>query len=149
MKINILFTLLLIRFYQVENIIPITYLTVSRMPQVESRYHYQFVKLDVMLDNVQKILAASNIGQNGHFFFFFSFFFFFFEKKGTKNLTTPYSIPFLSVLHQNKALHNFHKRGQRPTVGRIKGLDQGLMGHSNMVGAKTGVAACINEIESI
>ena len=71
MKINILFTLLLIRFYQAENIKSIN----------------------------------------------------FFEKKGTKNLTTPYSIPFLSVLHQNKALHNFYKRGQRPTIGRIKGLD--------------------------
>ena len=89
---------------------------------------------------ISKIWAAYNIGQNVLFFF---------EKKGTKNLTTPYSIPFLSVLHQNKALHNFHKRGQRPTVGRIKGLDWGLMGHSNMVGAKTGVAVCINETESI
>ena len=27
----------------------------------------------------------------------------FLEKKGTKNFTSPYSIPFLSVLHQNKA----------------------------------------------
>ena len=35
MKINILFTLLLIRFYQVENIKSITYLTVSRMLWVE------------------------------------------------------------------------------------------------------------------
>ena len=67
---------------------------------------------------IYKIWAASNIDQNGHFFFI---------KKQTKNLTTPYSIPFLSVLHQNKALHNFHKTGQRPT----------------------GVVACINEIESI
>ena len=33
-------------------------------------------------------------------------------KKGTKNLTTPYSIPFLNVLYQNKALHNFYKKGQ-------------------------------------
>ena len=37
----------------------------------------------------------------------------FLGKKNTKNLTTPYSMPFLSVLHQNKALHNFHKRGKR------------------------------------
>ena len=78
-----------------------------------------------------------------------SIFFFFFEKREPKLSHTLFSIPFLSVLHQNKALHNFHKRGQRPTVGRIKGLDWGLMGHSNMVGAKTGVAVCINEIESI
>ena len=28
----------------------------------------------------------------------------------------PYSIPFLSVLHQNKALHDFHKRGQHSIV---------------------------------
>ena len=35
MTINILFTLLLIIFYQVENIKSITYLTVSRMPWVE------------------------------------------------------------------------------------------------------------------
>ena len=52
MKINILFTLLLIRFYQVENIKSITYLTVSRIPWVEWTYHYQIVKLDVMLGRV-------------------------------------------------------------------------------------------------
>ena len=68
-----------------------------------------------------KIQADFNIGDE-HFSFSL-------EKKGTKNFTTPYSIPFLSVLHQNKALHNFHKREQHPTVGRTKGLDYGLMGH--------------------
>ena len=53
MKINILFTLLLIRFYEVENIQSIiTYLTVSRMPWVEWTYYYQIVKLDVMLGRV-------------------------------------------------------------------------------------------------
>ena len=62
---------------------------------------------------IKKIWAASNIGQNGHFF----------QKKGTKNFTTPYSLLFLSVLHQNKTLHNFHKRWKRPIVGRKKGLD--------------------------
>ena len=31
----------------------------------------------------------------------------FFEKKDPQNLTTRYWIPFLSVLHQNKALYNF------------------------------------------
>lgn len=30
----------------------------------------------------------------------------FFEKKGTKNYTILYSIPFISVLHQNKILHS-------------------------------------------
>ena len=36
----------------------------------------------------------------------------FFKKKGTEAFTTPYSIPFLSVLHQNKGLHNFHKKSR-------------------------------------
>ena len=35
----------------------------------------------------------------------------FFRKKDPKNFTIPYSIPFLSVLHQNKVLHNFRMRG--------------------------------------
>ena len=35
----------------------------------------------------------------------------------------PYSNPFLSVLHQNKALHGFHERWQHPTAGCIRGLD--------------------------
>ena len=36
----------------------------------------------------------------------------FFEKRATNILPiAPYSIPFLSVLHQNKALYNFLKRG--------------------------------------
>ena len=46
-----------------------------------------------------------------------------FFKKKSKNFTTAYSFLFLSVLHQNKALHNFHKREQRPIAGYIKGLD--------------------------
>ena len=46
----------------------------------------------------------------------------FFETTATKNFTTPYLIPLLSVLHQSKVLHNFHKRGQRPIARRIKGL---------------------------
>ena len=49
MKINILFILLLIRFYQVENIKSITYLTVSQMFWAEWAYHYQIIKLDVIL----------------------------------------------------------------------------------------------------
>ena len=48
------------------------------------------------------------------------------KKKGNKNLTTPNSIPFLSVLHRNRALHNFHKRRQRPIAGCIKGVDYAL-----------------------
>ena len=65
---------------------------------------------------IKKIRAASNIGQKGQFF----------GKKATKNFTTSYSIPFLGVLQQNKALHNFHKTGQHLIVRCIKGLDQGL-----------------------
>ena len=30
-------------------------------------------------------------------------------EKGTKNFTTPYSIPFSSVLQQNEGLYNFFK----------------------------------------
>ena len=37
-------------------------------------------------------------------------------------------------MHQNKTLHNFHKRGQGLTVGRIKGLGQD--GASSTVGSK-------------
>ena len=52
-------------------------------------------------------------------------------KKHSNNFTTPCSIPPLSVLHQSKDLHNFHKGGQHLTVnsaiGRIKGLDEGLL----------------------
>ena len=46
-----------------------------------------------------------------------------FEKREHRNFTTPYSIPFLNVLHQNKALHIFHKRGQHLIARCIKGLD--------------------------
>ena len=37
----------------------------------------------------------------------------FFEKGAPKISPSPYLISLLSVLHQNKALHNFRKRGQR------------------------------------
>ena len=36
----------------------------------------------------------------------------FWKKKGTK-----------SALHLNKEFNNFHKRGQRPIAGLMKGLD--------------------------
>ena len=49
-----------------------------------------------------------------------------FSKKDINNFTILYSIPFVSVLHQNKALHYFHKRGKRPVAGHIKDLDEGL-----------------------
>ena len=40
-----------------------------------------------------------------------------------KNFTASYLIPFLSVLHENKALHNFLNGGQRLIARRIKSLD--------------------------
>ena len=41
------------------------------------------------------------------------------------SLPTPrlYSIPFLRVLHQNKALYNFRKKGQRSIVERNISLE--------------------------
>ena len=89
------------------------------MPWVEWTYHKQMVKLDIM----KAVFDLENLGSFQYLPKLPFFCYCFFWKKGTRNFTTPYSIPFLSVLHQNKALHNFHKRGQRPTVGRIKGLD--------------------------
>ena len=65
---------------------------------------------------IYKFRAASDIGKKAHFF----------EKKkkkkkkGPKNSPTPNSIPFVSVSHQNKALHSFQKRGQHPIFGCIK-----------------------------
>ena len=55
----------------------------------------------------------SDIDQKGHFFW----------KYGHQKFHHPYSMPFLHVLHQNKALHNFHKTGQNPIAGCIKSLD--------------------------
>ena len=52
----------------------------------------------------------------------------FFEKRVPK-VSSPlplYSIPFLSVLHQNEALHNFPKRGQRSIVKCNIGLEYAL-----------------------
>ena len=48
-----------------------------------------------------------------------------FQKKGPQK-SHPYSIPFLNVLHQNKALHNFCKRGQCLIVERNIGLEYAL-----------------------
>ena len=47
-------------------------------------------------------------------------------KKGHPKYFTPpppYSVPFLSVLHQNKALYYFHKREQRSVVEHNIGLE--------------------------
>ena len=55
----------------------------------------------------QKFRAMFDIGQKGDFLW----------KKGTKKFTPPYSIP---LLHQNKALYNFCKRGQSSIVHNIE-----------------------------
>ena len=44
-----------------------------------------------------------------------------FFEKGNQKFHQPYSSPFVSVLHQNKALHNFCKRGQRSIIELKKG----------------------------
>ena len=53
----------------------------------------------------------------------------FFEIRAPKISPTPYSITFLSVLHQNKALYNSCKGGQHLIVERNIGLDYALMGY--------------------
>ena len=67
---------------------------------------------------IYKISAGSIIGEKGHFSEKKKK-----KKKSTKNFTTPFSIPFLSVLRQSKALDIFHKSGQCPIARRIIGLD--------------------------
>ena len=57
--------------------------------------------------HIEKIRAASDIGKKGH-----------------KKFHHPLFNPFLSVLHQNKALHNFHKMGQDPIARCINSLDK-------------------------
>ena len=57
-----------------------------------------------------------------------TFFFFFFWKNEPKNFTpNRYSILFLCVFHQNKALYNFCKRGQRSIVEPNIGLEYALL----------------------
>ena len=43
------------------------------------------------------------------------------------SLPWPYSIPFLSVLHQNKAFHGFRKKGQRSIVEHNIDLEYALV----------------------
>ena len=62
----------------------------------------QVIVLVVLIEDeglIQKIRATSNIDQNRHFS----------EKRATE-FHHPLS-PFLGVLRQNNALHNFHKKG--------------------------------------
>ena len=53
------------------------------------------------------------------------------------NPPSPHSIPFLSVLHQNKALYNFRKRGQRSIVERNIGLEYALKSINSITSNKT------------
>ena len=61
-------------------------------------------------------MAEFDIGQKQHLK----------KKKSTKNFTTPYSIPFLGDLLQNKAFHNFHKRGQETYKSSRLGSEKSL-----------------------
>ena len=60
-----------------------------------------------------------------------------FLKKGSQNFITPYSTPSLSVLHQNKVLYNFHKRGQRLIVEHNIGLEYALIRLDLLVASET------------
>ena len=72
----------------------------------------------------------------------------FFEKKGTTNFTTPYSNPFFDVLHQNKALHNFHKRGQYPGIWNVVSLIKNKNDHSLILSNYIKLIHNINHVES-
>ena len=74
-----------------------------------------------------KFRAAFSIGQKSHFF----------EKRHQKFHPTSYSISFLSVLHQNKVLYNFHKRGQRLIVEHNIGLEYALIRLDLLVASET------------
>ena len=65
--------------------------------------------------------AAFNISLKGHFFMKNSTFF---EKRAPK--ISPYSVPFLIVLHQIKALYNFRKKGRLSIVERKVDLKYAL-----------------------
>ena len=55
-----------------------------------------------------------------------------FLKKGHQQFyPIPYSIPFISVLHRNKALYNFRKRWQHSIVEHNIGLEYALLVVSN------------------
>ena len=68
-----------------------------------------FVKPCIYIQGIfSKFRAAFDIGQKGTFLWKRELF----KKRAPKIFPTPYSTTFLSVLHQNKPLHNFRKRGQ-------------------------------------
>ena len=57
----------------------------------------------------------------------------FFEKRVPEISHTPYSIPFLGALHQNKALNNFHEREHRSIVEYNTGLEYALFKYLSKV----------------
>ena len=61
----------------------------------------------------------------------------FLKKRHQKFHPTSYSIPFLSVLHQNKVLYNFHKRGQHLIVEHNIGLEYALIRLDLLVASET------------
>ena len=72
----------------------------------------------------QKFRAVCDIDQKGHFFMKKRALFL---KKGPQKFQPPLSIPFLSVLHQNKAFHIFCKSRQHSIVKHNIGLEYALI----------------------
>ena len=62
----------------------------------------------------------------------------FFEKGAQKISPPPYSITLISVLHENKALHNFCKRGQHSIVECNIGLEYALIWVKNIMTTQKG-----------
>ena len=62
----------------------------------------------------------------------------FFEKGAQKISPPPYSITLISVLHENKALHNFCKRGQHWIVECNIGLEYALIRVKNIMTTQKG-----------
>ena len=85
-------------------------------------------------------MAASNISQKGALFWKKK------KKKENKTITTPYSIPFLSVLFQNKALHNLYRRGQHLIARHVKGPDVWKFSHKLFWDKKYQLWLCPNDI---
>ena len=85
----------MIEFYWVENIKSITIF--NSIVNALGRIDIPLTDRKVRRYDGQGLINLENLGN------------FFFRKKGSKNFSTPYSILFLSVSHQNKALDNFHK----------------------------------------
>ena len=93
--------------------------------QYINSFSKQTVKVEYTQGIFWKFRAAFDIGQKENFFMKKRGLFL--KKRPQKFLSALYSISFLSVLHHNKALLNFHKRGQRWIVERSIGLEYALI----------------------